>query len=473
MIRFWRWLRRLLGLEGRAAHNELQPSGLAYPSLSVEDLLADLKVAESGARNGSANVPHQHETAPDGQEARIRQEIVRRVEQAKLRASQTVHNLEVSMKARQLAPAVMRCDEIPKSFANKLEDRDGRLKVELDGVQRELAELEAEVDSYRTRHGVSRMPRLIDAEDRYNGWALLIVFTLVQLVANSLLFGQGSDYGLALGITFASIFAFFDILLHFRVGEAMARVRAPDPANRIIGVAAIAFGFFSVLAVNLSMVHLRLVTRQFGVSGWEEWLPSISSEPFGFVDFLSWGLLVVGLLCSLMAVQAGFSWDEPIPLFRRNGRKISRLKEDRDDLMDERQTLKADLFQQFHEELDAIRRDAESHVGIISDSVRRIEQISAEYRSYCSNARETLRALVRSYRDANRQHRSEPPPAFFSEPITLEVDLAPVTSVASLDQVVKQAERDHEELRDILPRARARLNELADVGGAPGGEPDS
>lgn len=464
MTRFWRWMRRLLGLEGRATQDEVQPSGLAYPSLDVEDLLMDLKVTESATRNGSANVPHQHETSPDGQEARIRQEVVRRVGQAKVRAAQTVHNLEVSIKARQLAPAVKRCGEIPTSFASQLEVQDARVKAELNRVQRELKELQGEVDAYRARHRVSRMPRLTDPEDRYNGLALLIVFTMVQLGANSLLFGEGSDYGLALGITFASIFAFFDILLHFRVGEWMARVHAPDSGNRAIGFLAIAFGVVSAFAVNLSMVHLRLVTRQFGISGWEEWLPSISSAPFGFVDFLSWGLLVVGLLCSLMAVQAGFSWDEPIPLFRRNGRKISRLEEDRDDLMDERRSLKSDLFGKLRGELDAIGRDAESHVGIVSDSVKRIEQIAVEYKGYCSTARETLRALVGTYRDANRRCRSEPPPTFFSAPITLEIEPEPLTSVTSLEKVVEQAERDHAELRKILPCARAELNELANVG---------
>lgn len=457
----WRRLRRFLGLRHRPSRDEVQPSGLEYPSLEVECLLSELDVLESAATNGRANIPSKDEKSPDGHEARIRQEVIKRVETAKTRASHRVHLLEVSIQTRQLQPAVKRCKEIPASFATEMQVRSSRLKNDHDSVVRALAELEEEIETYKSRYGLTRGPRIADVEDRNNGFARLALFTLVQLIANSVLFGQGSDYGLALGIAIASIFAFFDILLHFNVGELGSRIRAKDLLSRVVGISALVFGAVTVLLVNLSMVHLRLVTRRFGVAGWEEWLPSITSQPFGFTDFLSWGLWAIGLLCSVLAVRIGFSWDEPIPVFRNNGRKIARLKEDRDDLVEEQRTLSEDVMSLFREELDSIGRRAESHVGMISDSVKKIEQIVIEYNSYRSIAPATLDAVVKSYRDANRRHRTEPTPAFFGEPASIEFGDEPITPTEPFKKVVAQAERDHEELRKSLPRARAQLMKLA------------
>ena len=285
---------------------------------------------------------------------------------------------------------------------------------------------------------------------------------MVQLVANSVLFGQGSDYGLALGMTFASIFAFFDILLHFNAGELGSQVRAPDLPNRLVGNLAIAIGMITALLVNLSMVHLRLVTRVSGIGAIdEEWLPSLRSAPFGFEDFLSWGLLVVGLLCSLLAFRSGFRWDEPIPLFRRAGRRILRLREDRDDLREERLALSAKLEREFQNELNSIDRRAEDHVSVISDSVKRIDQVLSEYESFCTTAEVTLGAVIGDYRDENRRHRTEASPAFFSAPVTITFDNKPMRSSETTYKVVTQAEGDHDELRKTLPLAREELKKLA------------
>jgi hypothetical protein len=413
-----------------------------------------------GHRNGTANIPGAGDTTPDGYEARIAHEIGRRVEIARGRASKVIRDIETSIKARQLSPAVKRCGEIPDAFVREQAIQSSSLRNRLGRCEGELRDVETEMEDYRARYDVRRALRLSAQEDRNNRWALLLLFTLVQFAANSILIGEGSDYGLALGITLAFIFAFFDISIHLVLGDISARIQAPDLIARTMGVIATLTWLVTAVGVNMSMVHLRLVTRQYGIGAWEEWSSSIRGSTFDF-DFLSWALLAIGLLCSLLAVRSGFTWDEPIPTLRRNGGRALRLRDDVEDLRDEQCSLTSDLLQRFRQELDAIDRRAEDHVSVISDSKNRIDQVVSEFASHCATAKATLEALIRTYRDDNRRHRSERPPTYFGELLTVEFSPQLDASVESLTHVLAQSHQDHEELRISLPSARRRLHELA------------
>ena len=459
---FWGWLIRFV--RGWLWPPKIQPySGdLGFPTLDLNALRADLDVDRMAAENGAAGVPNQAQTQPDGQEQKIHHAIHQRVLEAKGKRIQLADRIRASIEARQLAPDVKRCDDIPGDFSRELKNRGYSLDGELDAQGSKLKNLKQEVDEYRQTHGITRSPKLYEEEERNRALVALMVLTVVQLVANAFLFGQGSLYGLSFGLLLALGLAFFDIGLHFKFGRQAARLKAPDRVNRVVGYSASAGSLVSVLAFNLGMVHLRLVTRESGAKGWENWLPSLTNDPFGFTDFLSWALLAVGLFCSVLAFVAGWLWDEPIPIFRRNGSLIIRLQDDIQELREERRNLKSSLLKRFLLELDGIDKKAEHHVTIISDSVSRIRQAEEAFRDYCDDANKIFAALVGLYRDENRKARSTPAPPFFDSPASLAFDRHPPSSDEDFDAVVRQATQDRTELRAKLPMARSKLRSLAD-----------
>jgi hypothetical protein len=442
-----------------------QPSGIGFLELDVDSLCHDLRLDHDAKVNGSSGLPAPEQTYEDGPERKIRQEVIRRVEDAKGRAISEEKALRSAIKGRQLAPAVMRSGQILQDCEDEFRTSDLRLRAERGDLRARLAELRAEIETYARRYGLTRGPRITDQEDRNRALVALGVLSLAQLGGNAALFAQGSAFGLAFGLGLAVLVAFFDIGLHFNLGRWASRVLAPDRLNRWIGGAAIGSSVATVLAFNLGTVHLRRVSRAAEgavVADWDRWLPGLLSDPFGFTDFLSWILFGLGALCSMLAVGSGWLWNyEPIPLFRRNGTLISRLEEDLRDVEEERAFLAARLVQGYEQKLDALDRQAETHVSIIADSVGRIHQLVADYESYCATARETFVALVSRYRDQNRIHRDGAPvPEFFRHAPNIELNSNLPISLDDLDELQRCEQGLYEELQQSLRASRHGLRAL-------------
>jgi len=205
-------------------------------------------------------------------------------------------------------------------------------------------------------------------------------------------------------------------------------------------------------------------------AGWDLWLPSLVDNTFGFSDFLSWALLVVGILCSVLAIRAGWLWDEPIPVFRDLGRRIARAESDIGRLDEQRSGLQLELREQFLSELDGIDKDAEHHVSLVAGHVKRLERRVADFVTYKTKAAEVFGALVASYRDENLRARTSPVPAYFNEEAQLTLSEHEVENKADrFKKFEADAVTHYEELKALLPQARSVLLGIEPHVG--GGEP--
>ena len=461
------WSRLIRFVRGWLGPPKIQPhySGdLGFPTLDLDALRADLDVDRVAAENGAADVPNQAQTQPDGQEQKIHQAIHQRVLEAKGKTIQLADRIRASIEWRQLAPDFKRCDDIVGDCRRELKNRSYNLGVELNTLGSKLKDLTQEVNEYRKLNHIRRSPRPSEEEDRNKALFLLMGFAVLQLGANAILLGEGSLFGLSFGLLLALGLAFFDIVWHFHFGRLAARLEAPDKASKVVGFSASAVSLVSVLAFNLGMVHLRLVVGKSGAQGLENWLPGLINDPFGFTDFISWALLVVGVFCSVLAFVVGWRWDEPIPIFRKHGRPIIRLQHEIQEIQEEQRNLKSSLLERFLLELDGIDRKAEHHVTIISDSVSRIRQGEEAFRDYCDNADKIFAALVGLYRDQNRKARrgSKPVPPFFDSHASLDFDRHLPSSNEDFKAVERQARQDRKDLRAKLRMARSDLRSLVD-----------
>jgi len=444
---------------------------VAFLTLDLEVLKKKVSLVQDARKNGLSDIPSSEQKSPDGTEQAIRNEVMSRVADAKTKASAHLDNLKAAIKRRQLAPSVERCKTIARQFVDAFDAENERLDRDRPRMEGELSALQKEVDEYRKIYGLRRGPKLIDEEDRNNALSLLLIFALAQLVANALLFSEGSLYGLSFGLLLALILAFFDIVIHFNLGRIGARVEAPDPTSKWHGGLGIVMALLTVIAWNLGLVHLRLVSRAIDGSepvGWDEWLPSLMGNTLGFVDFLSWALLVIGVACSFLALRSGWLWDEPIPVFRENGRRMARLTFDISELTEKRAGLRAQLREDYLSELDQMDKDAKNHVGLVTGHVSGIKAKVEHFATYKLRSEEVYKALIGAYRIENQRARESPAPIFFGAPIG---DLSPDAHQLDLPErdfgrFVKEAERQYEELKRELPQARKRLLGISDEGGS-------
>lgn len=443
--------------ETPGARRRDQPTFL---SLDYETLCEELNIDAEAKENGVANIPSTAQTQFDATELFIAADIKYRIAQYKNAAEREIADLGKAIEARQLAPHILDCTNLPNEFRQALRQRTKEISNSIRDSQQKLKTTTEGSKKYRELYGITRAARLREKEDQSRALYLLMCFGLVQLVANAFLFAAGSTYGLAFGLTIALMVAFFDILLHFNLGIQAAKCEVREHKTlRAFGVFALIVGMVTIAFLNLGTVHLRLAGGDV-----IQWANSIQGNTLGFMDdFLASVLGSVGIFCSCLAMKTGWAWDEPIPRLLRDQREIDRFSQDIDKLKQDKTELESELGKEYSKKLDAIVLEAANHISLVNGHLSRVTQRRTEFEDYITEASVVFELLVTRYRQQNQKVRTATPPEFFRQPRELgelnrELNIAhDFTGLASL------ARDQYATLQNLLPEARKEL--MVDIGG--------
>ena len=174
------------------------------------------------------------------------------------------------------------------------------------------------------------------------------------------------------------------------------------------------------MAINLSLAHYREVSAEMITDAGREVLARLKTMPLGLMDFKSWLLFGLGVLCSLIAFADSFLIFDPYPGYaslekrraeahdayiRRKNDLIERLLEIRDEAIDILEEANRDL---------SIRRS--EHDSILESRARMV-RLFAAHQSHLDRA---VNVLLSVYREANQGLRKTAPPRRFAVSYMLE-----------------------------------------------------
>jgi hypothetical protein len=392
-----------------------------FPVLNVDKIAADMELTKEGAARGSREEPSSDSIALDDVENRI----IERVEAEKNTAHATFLDEIRTYKERltgldfegrfatirQAAPAA-----VGEFRAEAAQGRD-----ELHGLRRHLRELELERDEFRRRHRLRRAARWASGGNLTVKIGVLLVLFVFEVFLNGFFLAKGSELGYLGGAAEALTFALFNIGVAFLL--AAVGVRELNHRNwfrKFFGLVSLACYLALLLAINLSLAHYREVSAELISDAGREVLARLETDPLGLVDFKSWLLFGLGVLCSLIAFGDSLLIFDPYPGYgplekrrgnaheayiRRKNELIERLLEIRDEATDILEEANRDL---------AIRRT--EHDAILEGRARLV-RLFAAHQSHLDRA---VNALLSIYREANKNLRKTKAPRRFSAPYTIE-----------------------------------------------------
>jgi hypothetical protein len=392
-----------------------------FPVLNTDKLARDLGLAKAGAERGAREEPASDTLAFDD----IENTIVERVEAEKNVAHGTLLDEVRTYKERltgldfegrfgairQAAPAA-----VSEFRAEAAQGRD-----ELHGLRRHLADLEVERDEFRRRHNLKRAAHWATGGNLTIKVGILLVLFVFEVFLNGFFLAKGSELGYLGGAAEAFTFALLNIGVSFLI--AVVGVRELNHCNPLRK----AFGFFALLCylallvtINLSLAHYREVSAALITDAGREVLLRLKTAPLGLVDFKSWLLFGLGVLCSLIAFGDSFLIFDPYPGYgslekrradahdayiRRKNDLIERLLGIRDEAIEILEEANRDL---------SIRRS--EHDSILESRARMVRLFSA-HQSHLDRAANVLLSV---YREANKGLRKTPPPRRFAVSYMLE-----------------------------------------------------
>jgi hypothetical protein len=392
-----------------------------FPVLNTDKLARDLGLAKAGAERGAREEPASDTLAFDD----VENAIVERVEAEKNVAhgmlldevrtyKERLTGLDFEGRfgaIRQAAPAA-----VSEFRAEAAQGRD-----ELHGLRRHLADLEVERDEFRRRHNLKRAAHWATGGNLTIKVGILLVLFVFEVFLNGFFLAKGSELGYLGGAAEAFTFALLNIGVSFLI--AVVGVRELNHRNPLRK----AFGFFALLCylallvtINLSLAHYREVSAALITDAGREVLLRLKTAPLALVDFKSWLLFGLGVLCSLIAFGDSFLIFDPYPGYgslekrradahdayiRRKNDLIERLLEIRDEAIEILEEANRDL---------SIRRS--EHDSIL-ESRARVVRLFAAHQSHLDRAANVLLSV---YREANKGLRKTPPPRRFAVSYVLE-----------------------------------------------------
>lgn len=432
-----------------------------FDPIDVDEAKDRFQLSEAAHRYGEQNLPASEDKTPDNPQRRIRQLIEDEIAEAFRRANHKLTNLEDAIRARSIQSLVSEVEELPSRVQERANERVDRAEDKLEQLTAQRSREKSRIKKYQQQYNIDRDPRPRESHTRSRLIYYTIGIAALQALGNAFLFGQGMRFGLSAGLILAFFLGLFDVVMHSVTGFQVARLKAKDTWNRTLGTLVALFVMFSVPAWNFGLVHLRNSIRQRGFDrGIEVWLDSLVGSPFGFSDFYSFALLILGLFCSIFAFATGWTWDEPIPTFRESGTRLEELGEDIRHWEAEKKRATVEAVRWGQNRLETLLEDIDENVRVSRSMLERIKTIRDNLFAFAENNEHVYKTLIQFYRDENRMAREDPAPSYFNEEPTITIHNPLELDVSEIEDLVARREREREELEAKLEEIREEIRTI-------------
>ncbi|MDF2116372.1 hypothetical protein PY365_12360 [Roseiarcaceae bacterium H3SJ34-1] len=405
----------------RREPHDYKPDLQMFPTISVERLANDLRLAERGKERGQSNEPHTDSAGAD----EIELAIVERIESEKRDAFSTLSD-QLKVYEERLAGLDFegRFADIRVAAAqapNEFKTTAAQGRSELFQSRRKLRDFEIERERFKQEHNLFRPARNSTGWAAGLKWAVLLAMAVAEIFVNGSYLAKGNELGLLGGVSQAITFAALNIGMSFAFGAVLARqVNHRSLFRKIIGVLGILLFVAFAVSLNLALGHLRELSSELSSDPGVQVLQRLATAPLELTDIHTWIFVSMGLAFSAIAFGEALFIYDPYPGYGALEKRVDlahrtyldhtrflhdELKEIRDSSIE--------AIESANRELSVRRGEYDS---IISGKVR----VAQMFDSFQTHLEKTGDALLAVYRDANRTTRSTPVPQRFSQPFRLE-----------------------------------------------------
>jgi len=430
----------------------------------LSEKLADYR--QRGQKEASKHRPAQDAAVPDQHESALRSDA-----EGWLASEQRLFDSTLTELSRGVTEARQKAIELGGQVAQLVSDDSASSAIEAELAGDRPALVKATETRLRTEAALKyfRATNDIHVEARYpesriHHVAIVLVLALVETVINTFFYenNQGliGGFFVALGITamnigFALIFGYW-----FRYKNLAALDK------KIAGWAALITFVVVTIFCNALFAAFRtqyqLVTDPSDIKelneafqrAWPEAMLIFRADP-QFKDLWSFVLFGIGILLGILACWKGYTLDDRFPEhgdLDRDYKKASAQESEQHDRV--RQKVR-ELLHHRRAAVQAALHEPSTQVGILARRVADVTHAKDELQTRTSAIQRDYSLVIDAYRAANNAVRSVPPPAYFSQPTTLSMQV----SGDGAEAVLAELATVQGELKTLSDTNREPLNE--------------
>ena len=405
------------------------PTKEEYVPLDLDDWLAKHRVAAEGEKLGRANKPSAEDDGLDAMESKIKDWINRRGRICRQNVGNHLSDLQreladlenkeqLAIREQQVAQEVGKAEaalnDTVRTIRNDLIDKEDDVRI----GNRELERFREE----------NRLTRLPDYSHRRSAAWLIGICAAVEIVLNASLLMEVNVFGLLGSVMQMSLISAVNVLFAgLTAGALLRQCHHVSPFRKGIAGICLVVVLALVFVFNLTVGHFRdsmeailqsPAADAFAVGG--DALERLWAGPFALGSFQTALLVLLGVLCFAFSMWKWLQRDDAYPHYGRRDRELEEKKA---------------AYRKAYESADAaLRQTYEQHRSTLEDMLHQLEikqskwqevcgrgnTLVAGYPHYMGQYQNDLDTLLAAYRSANRNVRSDPPPAHFNELVPVD-----------------------------------------------------
>ncbi|KPF78329.1 hypothetical protein IP88_04015 [alpha proteobacterium AAP81b] len=398
----------------------------------VAGVAQELRLEERGAENGAQGIPAPDTRARDAVEEEIVSRVSRAWQEATSEAArwfqacdQRIANNAVLTELPALEMAAIQAETEIKSTVAQASVR---LTTDRDAVTQSYARLRA----FQKENGLQRPAKLTPLP--VLSYALIALAWIAETAANSVLLQKNDDLGLIGGIFAAAAIGFVNVLAAVSVGRlVLPKLQSRSQAGRYAALLGLVVWLLFVVCWNLLAAHYR-DAKVAGLQNPE----AVALTMMGALpaSIYSWGLLILGALCAVVAGRTAYNMDDPCPGYGQVWREHEQRCEDYAGALEEVGSELKEFHEQASGTFDGLRKGLAQQLADQSRAINSRVAFAHKLEQYHAQLEQAGRQLLAIYRDANRAARDPSAPARFEEDFNLpspHIPLAPQAALSAND----------------------------------------
>ncbi|MFN3076560.1 MAG: hypothetical protein ABT940_06750 [Alphaproteobacteria bacterium] len=436
---------------------------VALPTIDPIRIGRNLNVEALGNQNGRKGVPAASDVVPDEPHQKIASIMTDLFDKGRATAMAESQRLESARKETDLRQITKMIGALRATLNQAI----GRIQNERRGTlvnlrrdeRRMLSDFKYFVETNRINHEPEY------PESNIFHLSIIGAIVVVESIMNSYFFSKGSDLGLVGGVLQAMLISSVNVGLAVLTGiYALRNLHHSKADQKAIGILGFALYLCVIFFFNLATAHYRAQLESNPLAALVRTIPSLRNGPFSIDNFDAWVLFCIGLMFSTMALIDGYKADDHYPGY---GKVHRRYRKALDEYEAAKQSLRNaingavdDGLKNLRRLADDARQSCNEYARLVADS-RRLDE---DYKTFANDCEEAYKALLTTYREANRKVRATNPPAYFNQfpPLCThpELDLG---NLDAADVRVKQLEQEINDIDEMVSNQHDRFREINDA----------
>jgi hypothetical protein len=411
---------------------------------------AELRLRERAAEQGALELPTRSMEALDTVEADVVSFIQDHFQRAQIDAANSIRTYDSRLAGLALIANLASIRTQAKialgDFKSEVINRRGRLTTSRDAITDSYEELR----DFRSLNRLKRPAHDVPPASATIG--SIMVFWLLETIANSMFLRLGDSMGWLGGVIAAAVVGAINVGLAAFVGRVVwPMINRREPGMKVLGWSITVIWAVSTVLWNLLAGHYR-DAKSLGLTDPEN--AALGMLGSGLQSIYSYGLLIAGIVFAIGAATAAFKMDDPFPgygpVWRRHAKRCEDYVADVHDATDEL----TEIRDQAIEEATDVRMELGRQLSQRQQILAARDAFQRRYNEYGAQLEGTANALLQEYRTANRAARTTDVPARFDVPWTLPrtaLSLPPGEDIPR--SAIDAAEADLEQTVDAISAA--------------------